>query len=99
MPKLDTFIDLPGNAFPFDIPPADGQPGIGLCLPLPAQAASDSGIQQAERWLASEPCGFLWTQFVYGREGQPDGWRRTAFEIAFLTRLQQRMGRMPGELD
>ena len=39
--------------------------------------------------------GYLWTRLVHGRIEHMDNWRRMAFEIGFLTRLQQRLGRMP----
>ena len=69
--------------------------GLTLTWPIPTQPATDQGILLAESWLAGEADGYLWTRLVHGRIEHMDNWRRMAFEIGFLTRLQQRLGRMP----
>ncbi|HBO9219131.1 TPA: hypothetical protein L5D78_001070, partial [Pseudomonas aeruginosa] len=35
--------------------------------------------------------GQLWTAFAFGRDSLPTPMQKTAFEVAFLTRLQQRL--------
>jgi hypothetical protein len=90
----------PGGAVPADgylgeIPPADRQPGLALLWPAPVQPALDSGVREAERWRRAAPQGYLWTLFVYARQEQSSDLLRTAFEVGFLTRLQQGVGQMP----
>lgn len=72
------------------IPPADGQPGLELVWLEDCQPALDQGVACAERWLVRRN-GPLWTAFILGREEQPGGHRQTAFDVGFLTRLQQRL--------
>ncbi|MHC4006326.1 LasR-specific antiactivator QslA, partial [Pseudomonas aeruginosa] len=74
-----------------EIPPADRQPGLSLLWPVPAQPAIDKGVRQAENWLADQIEGQLWTAFAFGRDSLPTPMQKTAFEVAFLTRLQQRL--------
>ncbi|WP_116424411.1 LasR-specific antiactivator QslA [Pseudomonas citronellolis] len=95
MTNPNNLIFLPSNTHPVEIPAADGQPGLTLTWPMPTQPATDQGILLAESWLAGEADGYLWTRLVHGRIEHMDNWRRMAFEIGFLTRLQQRLGRMP----
>lgn len=62
-----------------------------LLWPVPAQPAIDKGVRQAENWLADQIEGQLWTAFAFGRDSLPTPMQKTAFEVAFLTRLQQRL--------
>ena len=72
-----------------NIPPADGHPGLELGWEENCQPAIDDGIACAERWLASSHRGYLWTALILGREQQQTAIQYTAFEVGFLTRLQQ----------
>lgn len=76
-----------------NIPPADGHPGLELVWAENCQPAIDHGIACAERWLASGHGGYLWTALILGRERQHTAIQHTAFEVGFLTRLQQRVMR------
>ncbi|MDN6859916.1 LasR-specific antiactivator QslA [Pseudomonas sp. CAN2814] len=73
------------------IPPADGQPGLELGWPADCQSAMDDALQRAEHWLAQANKPILWTAMIIGRQEQDGATRRTAYEVAFLTRLQQRL--------
>lgn len=75
------------------IPPADGHPGLELVWAENCQPAIDHGIACAERWLASDHSSHLWTALILGRERQHTAIQHTAFEVGFLTRLQQRVMR------
>lgn len=72
-----------------DSPPT-GNP-VSPALAGSAQPAIDKGVRQAENWLADQIEGQLWTAFAFGRDSLPTPMQKTAFEVAFLTRLQQRL--------
>lgn len=92
---LDPESDLPTNAFIGDIPPFADQPGLPLIWPKDAQPALDCGIRRAEEWLAGKGPIYLWTSLVRGRMIQSSTVDKTAYEVGFLTRLQQHLQRMP----
>ena len=92
---LDPASDLPSKAFASDVPPFGDQPGLPLIWPRDMQPAIDEGIRYVTEWLDDASYGYLWTSFLRGRMAQPSAMEKTAFEIAFLTRLQQHLQRMP----
>lgn len=73
------------------IPPADGQPGLELGWPVDCQPAIDAALQRAECWLEQNSQANLWTAMLIGRRQQELARCKTAYEIAFLLRLQQRL--------
>lgn len=85
---------LPSSALefhPLDIPPADKHRGIGLYWPEDAQPAADAGHRDAQRWLQRRNPGHLWTQLVDGRGQLRSPTQQAAYELAFLTRLEQHL--------
>ncbi|WP_193407016.1 LasR-specific antiactivator QslA [Pseudomonas citronellolis] len=80
-----------GKLFTTHIPAADGQPALELFWLQDCQAAIDAGQRRAERWLIEKEPASLWAVLLVGREGQVPEGQRTAYEVAFLARLQQRL--------
>lgn len=78
----DLMVEIP--------PPPTGNP-VSPCSgrfpPSPPSTRRPPG-----RELACRPDrGQLWTAFAFGRDSLPTPMQKTAFEVAFLTRLQQRL--------
>jgi len=74
------------------IPAADDHPGLELTWQENCQPSIDSAVASADRWLASDRSTFLWMTLILGREKQDGSTQQMAFEVGFLTRLQQRLG-------
>jgi hypothetical protein len=74
------------------IPPADDHPGLELTWQENCQPSIDYAVASADRWLASDRSTFLWMTLILGREKQDGSIQQMAFEVGFLTRLQQRLG-------
>ncbi|MES2818801.1 MAG: LasR-specific antiactivator QslA [Pseudomonadota bacterium] len=77
------------------IPPVDTHPGLELTWQENCQSSVDCAVACADRWLASDRSTHLWLPLMVGRERQDSAARQMAFEVAFLTRLQQRLGSAP----
>jgi len=92
---LDPESDLPANAFIGDVPPLDDQLGLPLVWPKDAQPALDCGIRRAEEWLNGQGHTYLWTSYVRGRLIHSTAVDKTAYEVGFLSRLQQYLQRVP----
>lgn len=73
------------------IPDQNHQPALELTWQADCQPSIDSAIACADRWLASDRSTYLWMTLMLGREQQSGRDRQTAFEVGFLTRLQQRL--------
>ncbi|MFV3372441.1 LasR-specific antiactivator QslA [Pseudomonas sp. NY15435] len=92
---LDPESDLPTGAFTGDVPPIDDQLGLPLIWPKDAQPALDDGIRWVEQWLNGQGHAYLWTSYIRGRITHSTPVDKTAYEVGFLTRLQQHLRRMP----
>jgi hypothetical protein len=89
----------PGGAVPADGywgNPARRPPARPRAALAGARATGLGQRRARSRTLAARaPQGYLWTLFVYARQEQSSDLLRTAFEVGFLTRLQQGVGQMP----
>ncbi|MET1079961.1 MAG: LasR-specific antiactivator QslA [Pseudomonas sp.] len=77
------------------IPAADDHPGLELMWQENCQPSIDYAVACADRWLASDRSTYLWMTLILGREKQLSHTEQMAFEVGFLTRLQQRLSNVP----
>lgn len=78
-----------------DLPLFDDPLGLPLVWPQDARPALDCGIRRAEEWLNGQGHAYLWTSYVRGRIVHSTAVDKTAYEVGFLSRLQQYLQRIP----
>ncbi len=74
-----------------DIYMADGQPGWLLFWPVDAQQAANHGVAVAEKWLSKANPKPLWACWHKGRVLHNQSFQLQAYDLGFMTRLQQRL--------
>ncbi|HBX55508.1 MAG TPA: hypothetical protein DEH10_08985 [Pseudomonas sp.] len=73
------------------LPSHDGHRGAVIKWPQECQQAFDQGLACANTWLSDDATGWLWANLIVERDALPVGAQRRAFEIAFLSRVHQRL--------
>jgi len=73
------------------LPANDGYPGLTIAWAKDCRPAFLEGIRAAERWLNGKRSHWLWAALIFERDALPDETDLKAFEVAFMSRIQQRL--------
>jgi hypothetical protein len=73
------------------LPGHDGHRGAVIKWSQNCQQAFEQGLACANTWLHNDDSGWLWANLIVERDAWPPGIQRRAFEIAFLSRVHQRL--------
>lgn len=68
----------------------DGHPGLKIAWAKDCRPAFQQGVRAAETWLDGTRTNWLWAVLIVERDEMPDETDRKAFEVAFISRIQQR---------
>jgi len=74
------------------LPANDGYPGLQVTWAKDCRPAFHNGTHAAERWLNGKRSHWLWAALILERDALPDETDRKAFEVAFISRIQQSFG-------
>nr|WP_288355066.1 LasR-specific antiactivator QslA [uncultured Pseudomonas sp.] len=72
------------------LPSNNGYPGLTIAWSKDCRPAFHEGIRAAERWLNGKRSHWLWAALIFERDALQDETDRKAFEVAFMSRIQQR---------
>ncbi|WP_271408024.1 LasR-specific antiactivator QslA [Pseudomonas sp. Q1-7] len=73
------------------LPPHDGHPGMEIIWAADCRQAFNQGVGLAQTWLDNARNGWLWAIMIAERDLLPCAMERRAFEVGFLSRIQQRL--------
>lgn len=74
-----------------EIPPPTSNPVSPCSGRFPPSPPSTRASARPRTGLPTRSKASFWTAFAFGRDSLPTPMQKTAFEVAFLTRLQQRL--------
>jgi len=73
------------------LPANDGHPGLTIAWAKDCRPAFQQGVRAAESWLNGKRNNWLWAGLLVERDELPDETERMAFEVAFISQIQQRL--------
>lgn len=73
------------------LPSNDGYPDLKIVWSKDCRPAFQQGVHSAERWLNGKRSHWLWAALIFERDELPNETDRRAFEVAFVSRIQQRL--------